>query len=161
VGVPVNPFEVLGLPVRADLSDAQVHTAWKDIAAATHPDRPDGGDIGAYTAAATAYAQLRTGWGRSEAYADLATTDPHIPAPDTPPARWPGQSLASGLLLLPARIRHGRPLQLLARALTAALLSLLVLALVPGQPSGPAIVTGLVTWFVFSARMDLAPPPGR
>jgi hypothetical protein len=157
----VNPFEALGLPVRADLSDAQVRTAWKTVAAATHPDRPDGGDVAAYTAAATAYAQLRTGWSRSEAYADHAITDPHVPAPDMPPARWPGQNLAPGLLLLPARIRHGRPLRLLARALAAALLSLLVLALIPGQPSGPAIITGLVTWFVFSARGDLAPPPGR
>jgi hypothetical protein len=157
----VNPFAVLGLPVRADLSDAQVRTAWRTIAAATHPDRPDCGDVGAYTAAATAYAQLRTAWGRSEAYADLATTDPHVPAPATPPARWPGQNLGPGLLLLPARIRHGRPVRLLLRAVTAALLSLLALALIPGQPSGPAIVTGLVTWFVFSARLDLAPPPGR
>jgi hypothetical protein len=40
-------------------------------------------------------------------------------------------------------------------------LSLLVLALIPGQASGPAVVTGLVIWFVFSARADLAPPPGR
>ena len=77
----MNPFEVLGLPVRADLSDAQVRTAWKDIAASTHPDRPDGGDIARYTAAATAYAQLRTGWGRSEAYADLAITEPYVPVP--------------------------------------------------------------------------------
>ena len=63
--------------------------------------------------------------------------------------------------LVPARIRHGRPLRLLARALTAALLSLLVLALSPGQPSGPAVVTGLVIWFLFTGRGDLAPPPGR
>ena len=28
--------------------------------------------------AATAYAQLRTGWGRSEAYADFAVTDPGV-----------------------------------------------------------------------------------
>ena len=83
----MNPFEVLGLPVRADLSDAQVRTAWKDIAAATHPDRPGGGDIAAYTAAATAYAQLRTGWGRSEAYADLAIdrTLRSSPGPATSP----------------------------------------------------------------------------
>jgi hypothetical protein len=152
---------VLGLPVRADLSDVQVRTAWRDIAARTHPDRPDGGDITAYTAAATAYAQLRTGWGRSEAYADLAVTEPHVPAPGTRPARWPGQSLGPGLLLVPARIWHGRPVRLLARALAAALLSLLTLALIPGQASGPAVVTGLVIWFFFSARADLAPPPGR
>jgi hypothetical protein len=157
----VNPFEALGLPVRADLSDAQVRTAWRDIAARTHPDRPGGGDIIAYTSAATAYAQLRTGWGRSEAYADLALTEPHVPAPVSPSAWWPGGRLGPGLLVVPARIRHGRPLRLAARCLAAASLSLLVLALIPGQASGPAIVTGLVIWFFFSAHADLAPPPGR
>jgi hypothetical protein len=157
----VNPFEVLGLPVRPDLSDAQVRAAWRAIAAQTHPDRLDCGDAGAYTAAASAYAQLRTQWGRSEAYADLAVTEPHIPAPDQPAARWPGQSPGPGLRQVPARIQHGRPLRLLARALAAALLSLLVLALLPGQASGPAIVTGLAFWFFLTARADLAPPPGR
>ena len=157
----MNPFEVLGLPARADLSDAQIRTAWKDIAAATHPDRPDGGDVARYTAAATAYAQLRTPWGRSEVYADLATTEPFVPSPATPPARWPGKNVRQTLRLIPARIRHGRPLRLLARALAGALLSLLVLALIPGQAAGPAVVTGLVTWFLFTARGDLAPPPGR
>jgi hypothetical protein len=157
----VNPFQVLGLPVRADLSDAQVRTAWRDIAAQTHPDRPDGGDVATYTAAATAYSQLRTGWGRSEAYADLAVTEPHIPPPATPPPRWPGGSLGPAMVLIPARIRHGRPLRLVARAVAATLLCLLVLALLPGQASGPAIVTGLIVWFFFTARADLAPPPGR
>jgi hypothetical protein len=152
---------VLGLPVRADLSDTQVRTAWRNIAAATHPDRPDCGDVGAYTAAATAYAQLRTAWGRSEAYADLAVTEPHIPVPDQPAARWPSGSLWPGLRLVPARIRHGRPIRLLLRALAAALLSLLTLALIPSQASGPAVVTGLVIWFFLTAHADLAPPPGR
>ena len=152
----MNPFAALGLPVRADLSDAQVRTAWKTIAAKTHPDRADGGNITAYTAAATAYAQLRTPWGRSEAYADLATDHPYVPAAGTPPARWPGGNLGPGLLLVPARIRHGRPLRLLARALAAALLSLLVLTLIPGQAAGPAAATGLIVWFTFSARSDLA-----
>jgi hypothetical protein len=157
----VNPFAALGLPVRADLSDAQVRTAWKDIAARTHPDRPGGGDVAAYTAAATAYDQLRTGWGRSEAYADLAAGQPYVPALGTPPSRWPGGNLWPGLLRVPARIRHGRPLRLAGRALAAALLSLLVLALIPGQASGPAVVTGLIVWFTLTARADLAPPPGR
>jgi hypothetical protein len=156
----VNPFEVLGLPVRADLSDAQVRAAWRAIAAQTHPDRLDCGDAGAYTAAASAYAQLRTGWGRSEAYADLAIAGPHIPAPE-PPARWLGANLGPGVLLIPGRIRRGRPLRLLLRALAAALLCLLVLAVIPGQAAGPAVVTGLIMWFFFSARADLAPPPGR
>jgi hypothetical protein len=157
----VNPFEVLGLPVRADLSDAQIRTAWRDIAAQTHPDRSDGGDMTAYTAAATAYAQLRTSWGRSEAYADLAVTEPYVPAPEPTSARWPGVNPGPGLRTIPARIRHGRPARLFLRAVAAALLCLLVLALIPGQASGPAIVTGLVVWFFCSARADLAPPPGR
>jgi len=156
----VNPFQVLGLPVRPDLSDAQVRAAWRAIAAQTHPDRLDCGDTGAYTEAANAYAQLRTAWGRSEAYADLAITDPYVPA-SGPQARWPGQNQWQGLLLIPTRIRHGRPLRLLTRALVAAVLSLLVLVLIPGQPAGPAVVTGLVTWFFFSARADLAAPAGR
>ena len=60
-----NPFTVLGLPTDPDLTDEQVRAAWRAIAAATHPDRPDGGDVTRYTAAANAYAQLRTAWGRA------------------------------------------------------------------------------------------------
>ena len=71
------------------------------------------------------------------------------------------QNLWPGLLLIPARVRHGRPLRLLGRALAAALLSLLVLALIPGQAAGPAVVTGLILWFILTAHADLAPPPGR
>ena len=82
------------------------------------------------------------------------------PGRDSCPAR-PGAGIVRAALLLPARIRHGRPLRLLPRAIIAAVLSLLVLHLVPGQPSGPAVVTGLITWFVLTARGDLAPPPGR
>jgi len=62
----VNPFTALGLPADPHLTDEQVRAAWRTIAAATHPDRPDGGNVERYTAAATSYAQLRTGWGRSE-----------------------------------------------------------------------------------------------
>ena len=56
----VNPFDALGLPARPDLSDEQVRAAWRAIAAATHPDRRDGGDVARYTAATAAYAVLRT-----------------------------------------------------------------------------------------------------
>ena len=55
-----NPFEALGLPERPDLTDEDVRAAWRKIAAATHPDRPDGGDLARYTAASAAYAELRT-----------------------------------------------------------------------------------------------------
>ena len=68
----MNPFAALGLPAAAGLTDEEVRAAWRAHAARTHPDRDDGGDPAAYTAAATAYAQLRTPWGRSEALADLA-----------------------------------------------------------------------------------------
>ena len=157
----MNPFTVLGLPTAPGLTNEQVRAAWRAIAAATHPDRPDGGDVGRYTAAATAYAQLRTAWGRSEAYADLAADQAYIPAPAAPLPVSPGGRLLRAARLVPARIRHGRPWHLLARALAAAVLSLLVVHLLPGQPSGPAIVTGLAIWFVLTARGDLAPPPGR
>ena len=76
----VNPFDALGLPARPDLTDEQVRAAWRAIAAATHPDRPGGGDIARYTEATAAYAVLRTPWGRSEAFADLG-----LAADDTAP----------------------------------------------------------------------------
>ncbi len=138
-----------------------MRAAWRAIATATHPDRPDGGDIARYTAAANAYAQLRTAWGRSEAYADLAADQPYIPVPAAPLPVSPGARLARAARLVPARIRYGRPWHLLARALAAALLSFLAVGLLPGEPSGPAVVTGLVIWFLFTGRGDLAPPPGR
>ena len=60
--------------------------------------------------------------------------------------------------MLPARIRYGRPWRLVIRALAAALLSMATLALIPGQPAAPALVTGLITWFLLTGRSDLAPP---
>jgi curved DNA-binding protein CbpA len=168
----VNPFDALGLPTRPDLTDEQVRAAWRTIAAATHPDRPGGGDVARYTEATAAYAVLRTPWGRSEALADLsAAADDTSPLPavegvdaDTPAASAGGgraagpADLVAAVARLPARIRHGRPLRLAIRALAAAALSLVVLALIPGQPAAPALVTGLITWFLLTGRSDLAPP---
>ena len=71
-----------------------------------------------------------------------------------------GRSLSIGVQVS-ARIWHGRRLHLVARALTAALLSLAVLNLIPGQPAEPAVITGLIIWFVLTSRGDLAPPPGQ
>src|SRR5580658_9713034 len=172
-----NPFTDLGLPARPDLTDEQVRAAWRTIAAATHPDRPGGGDPARYAAAAAAYAQLRTGWGRSEAFADLTDGDsgpattpltaipviPVIPGLQPPPEHplHAVHTTLTGLVYLPSRIRHGRPVRMALRAATAAVLALLVLRLIPGQPAAPAVVTGLITWFVLTARHDLAPPPRR
>jgi hypothetical protein len=168
-----DPFYALGLPVRPDLTDEQVRAAWRSIAAATHPDRADGGDLARYTAASAAYAELRTGWGRSEAYADLTQ---HVRQaelsgePDTSPLPIiPGQILPPvppwqpliDLGRLPARIRRGRPLRLLIRAAAAALLCLAVLVLIPGTPAAPADAGGLILWFTLTGRRDLAPAPER
>jgi hypothetical protein len=155
----VNPFASLGLPPAPGLTDEEVRAAWRRAAARTHPDRDDGGDPAAYTAAATAYAQLRTPWGRSEALADLAPPD-HVP-PAAPAAVAPGTAALRWLAILPARVRHGRPLRLAARAIAAAAAALLALAVIPGSPSVPAIIVGCALWVAFTARADLAPPPGR
>jgi len=179
-----NPFAALGLPERPDLDDETVRAAWRAIAAATHPDRADGGDLARYTQASAAYAELRTPWSRSEAYADLveqarregrydehrelhpAGTDPGTePLPIIPAATAPASRLVSpwpvllALVWLPPRIRRGRPLRLLIRAALAAGLSLAVLALIPGQAAAPADVAILITWFTLTGRKDLAPPP--
>ena len=162
-----NPFQALGLPERPDLTDEEVRAAWRNIAAATHPDRPDGGDLARYTAASAAYAELRSPWGRSEAYADLAdqagdgpVTAPLPPVPGEAPPVPPWQPLLA-LTQIPARIRSGRPLRLALRGLIAAVLALVVLQLIPGTPAAPADVLGLIIWFVLTGRKDLAPPPER
>jgi len=67
-----SAFELLGVPTSADVTDEDVRAAWRRIAAATHPDRPDGGDPARFAAASAAYTTLRTRAGRGEALADLA-----------------------------------------------------------------------------------------
>ena len=96
-----------------------------------------------------AYAQLRTPWGRSEALADLAAV-PHVP-PAAPAAARPARPRCAGSPILPARVRHGRPLRLAARAVIAAAVALLALAVIPGTPSAPAIVAGCALWLAFTA----------
>ena len=67
-----DPFTELGLPALAELTDDDVRAAWRRIAAATHPDREDGGDPARFGAAAAAYVLLKTQFGRGEALADLS-----------------------------------------------------------------------------------------
>ena len=69
--MPADPFGALGLAARPDLIDDDVRAAWRRIAAATHPDRDDGGDPARFASAAAAYAELRTPFGRGEALADM------------------------------------------------------------------------------------------
>lgn len=154
----MNPFDALGLTTTVSLTDADVRAAWRAAAAATHPDQDGGGDPAAYAAAAAAYAQLRTGWGRSEALADLtAQARPAIRPlePKLPGAGW--RTAAQ----LPARVRHGRPGRLALRTIAAVAAAVTALTLTAGTPAAPATAAGCLLWWACTARGDLAPPPGR
>jgi curved DNA-binding protein CbpA len=133
-----EPFNILGLTVSADVTDDDVRIAWRRVAAATHPDRDDGGDPAAFAVAAAAYTVLRTGAGRREALEDPRTR----PAP----ARGP----------VPRRIVDGRPVRLALRALTVAAVSWLAVAAVGWQPASAAVITGAMTWLLLTGRTDLA-----
>ena len=154
----MNPFEALGLPARPDLPDEQVREAWRAIAAATHPDRADGGDLARYTAASAAYADLLQ---QAKLDGEAPTGPlPAVPAESGPVGGLPRHPLAA-VREFPARVSRGRPRRLLIRAVIAAVLSLAVLQLIPGTAAAPADVAGLITWFVLTGRRDLAPPPER
>ena len=157
-----GPFTVLGLPASPDLTDAQVRAAWRAIAAATHPDRGDGGDAARYAAASAAYAALRTPWQRTEAYADLtaARIPPGVPRQRAALPRPRVPPLAAALLL-PARVRHGRPRRLGLRIVAAAIVAAIAWYSRAATPAVAAVLTGIGTWLLLTARGDLAPPPGR
>jgi hypothetical protein len=176
-----NPFAVLGLPEWPDLDDETVHAAWQQIAAETHPDRDDGGNLARYTQATAAYCELSSPWGRTEAFADLLEQawadgrydaypgqyppsydpDDDLPLPISP---WqvelgpiPLDELLHLAAEIPARFRRGHPWHLLIRAAVIAGLCLAVLALFPGRPAARFGVAALTGVFVLSARQDIAP----
>jgi hypothetical protein len=141
-----DPFAILGLPAQPWVGDDEVRAAWRRIAAATHPDRADGGDPARFAAAAAAYTTLRTRFGRSEALADLA-------GPGRP--RHPRQAGPARLL---ARVWRGRPLLLALRLAIVAALSVTAVIVAGRAPATPAVITGALTWLALTARHDLAPP---
>ena len=171
-----DPFAVLGLPAGASLTDDEVRAAWRRIAAATHPDRADGGDAARFAAAAAAYTTLRTNFGRAEALADLArSAGPgrwrargRQAAPGPGPRRGrpaaagerrrrrPAAGLVAGHWW--SRVRRGRPGRLALRVAAAAAVSAGVALVAGPRPATPALITGAATWLVLTARHDLAPP---
>ena len=181
-----NPFAVLGLPEWPDLEDETVDAAWRAIAAETHPDREDGGNLARYTQATAAYFELYSPWGRSEAFADLLEAawaegrfdaypghyppgyDLGDPGDDLPPPPNPWEvelgpipldETLHQLAQIPARFRRGHPWHLAIRAAVIAGLCLTVLTVFPGRPWTGFSVAALIGYFVlFAAREDMAPP---
>jgi hypothetical protein len=143
-------FGALGLAADPALTDDEVRMAWRRVAAATHPDRADGGDPAAFAAAAAAYSLLRTRSGRGEARGDVAE-------PASRPGRGGVRRRAGQAARLPVRIGAGRPWRLAARVAVAVAFSAAALAVAGGRPAGPALVTGAVTWLLLTAPRDLAP----
>jgi hypothetical protein len=169
--VSPDPFGALGLPVRADLTDDDVRAAWRRIAAATHPDRDDGGDPARFAEAAAAYTELRTRYGRGEAYADLSAGR-RLSTPVATPSAAPsglagfdpgpaGTSRPAGPVgPLAGRIARGRPWLLALRLAIAVAISVAAFAATGAQPGAIGLTVGAATWFLLTARHDLA-PPGR
>jgi hypothetical protein len=138
-----DPFAALGLAARADLSDDEVRAAWRRIAAATHPDRADGGDPERFAAAAAAYTELRTSFGRGEARAALGQA-----------GTWPGTVLMrrGGAA---ARVPGWRPGWLALRVIATAMAATIAIVVSGHGPAGPALATGAGTWLLLTARRDI------
>jgi curved DNA-binding protein CbpA len=129
-----DPFAALGLPARADLSDDDVRAAWRRVAAATHPDRDDGGDPAAFGAAAAAYALLRTAWDRGEMLAELGLR---------------------GNAAAPSHRPRARARVLALRVAAAAALCGGAFAAAGWSPGSIGVAAGLLTWLAATARHDL------
>jgi hypothetical protein len=149
----MTPFDVLGLTASDRLSDDEVRAAWRRIAAATHPDRADGGDPEEFAKAAAAYTALRTAAARAEVLAELCGPAGSRVAMQPVPAM--NRPLAQVRKLLPGRIRQGRPVRLAVRLITAAMASLLAVGSVGWQPASLAIGVGALTWLALTAYRDL------
>ena len=173
-----DPFALLGLPTRPGLSDDDVRAAWRRIAAATHPDREDGGDPARFGAAAGAYVILRTGFGRGEALADLglsATPDPggrhvhrsgratdasarggrHRVGRATPVdrrSRSPVRLRPPPVRLPRLTWRKRRPGGLALRVACAAAVGVVAIVISGWSPGVVGVLAGLLTWLLATAR---------
>lgn len=158
----LDPFGSLGLARAAGLSDDDVRAAWRRIAAATHPDRDDGGDPARFGAAAAAYATLRTAYGRGEALADLADGPPG--APGSGPRERPGPRGRHGPRGRRAR-DSGRGWRgawggdarlgvLTLRVVAAVSVSAVAFGVAGWSPAWAGTVAGALTWLVATGRHD-------
>jgi curved DNA-binding protein CbpA len=167
-----DPFETLGLPQRADLSDDDVRAAWRRIAAATHPDRDDGGDPARFGAAAAAYAMLRTAYGRTEALADLADRgsrsyvgtlrryspkNPHVneSAIRAAGAAGGGRRRMAKRGRGEARRARGRGGVLALRVVVAAAVCAGAFLVAGWAPATVGVIVGALTWLIATGRHDV------
>lgn len=149
-----SPFDILGLCAASNPTDDDVRAAWRRVAAATHPDRADGGDPAVFAAAAAAYTALRTTASRREVLADqLNEASGRVRAGLVPGEQGPLSWLAATAA---ERIGRGRPARLAARLLAAVATSAVAVAVVGWQPASAAIITGTATWLLLTARGELA-----
>lgn len=139
-----DPFAALGLVASPELTDDEVRAAWRRVAAATHPDRADGGDPAVFAVAAGAYSELRTRPGRGEALADLGGLD-GLAGSGAPGG--PGGP-ASGWAWRVGPGWRGRARRMGLRVVTAG--GVCVLATVAGgwQPATVALMVGALTWVI-------------
>ena len=153
-------FAALGLDPGANLTDDDVRIAWRRVAAATHPDRADGGDPERFAMAAAAYADLRTAYGRGEARASVAQA--RRSPRKAGPAAMSSVSLNMRAVVagVASAARRGRPVRLAMRVIAAASAAMLAVIVAGPGPAGPALATGAVTWLLVTARHDLSLPPG-
>src|SRR5215470_4805589 len=144
-------FGALGLAADPALTDDEVRMAWRRVAAATHPDRADGGDPAAFAAAAAAYTLLRTPAGRAEALAEKTELGGgRVPGDPVPSRSW----LASAAATTAWQIRNGRPARLAVRLLAATAAATIAVTAIGWQPASVAIITGTLTWLLLTSRPD-------
>ena len=148
-----DPFAALGLPAWAELSDDDVRAAWRRVAAATHPDRDDGGDPARFGAAAAAYALLRTAGARGEALAELDARGRSAPVRSRGGARSrAGDFRSTGGQR--GTVRWGSVLAV--RASAAAAVSAAAFLAAGWAPSTIGVLAGALTWLLVSAGRALA-----
>jgi hypothetical protein len=70
-------------------------------------------------------------------------------------------ALIQAARLVPARLRHGRPWRLAARMTGGFVLAEAAFHSGAGPAAITGTMTGIITWLAFTARADVAPPPGR
>ncbi|MGH3274224.1 MAG: hypothetical protein ACRDNZ_07840 [Streptosporangiaceae bacterium] len=164
--MPDDPFRALGLPAEAGLTDDDVRAAWHRAAAATHPDRADGGDPAAFSAAAAAYSNLRTPFGRGEALADLnrpprtgwrsGRIQLHRQLRRQGRRRRPGPTARRGRA---SRLRNGLPPRLGLLVLGGAATGAGAVIADGWHPASIAVIAGAATWVARGGHRYLSARP--